>query len=56
MNQDMDKVQLILSTEVLDLNSRNEDGFTPLDLAVMMDNPLLAGVLQDHGARDSQQC
>jgi hypothetical protein len=55
MNQDMDKVQLILSTEVLDLNSRNEDGFTPLDLAVMMDNPLLAGVLQDHGARDSQQ-
>ena len=54
---DLSKVQCVLeSLDAADLNNRNEDGFTPLDLAIMSDNPAISRLLQSHGARDSQQC
>ena len=57
LNQDLAKVQSLLeSLEVGDLNGHNEDGFTPLDLAIMCANPAISRLLQSHGARDSQQC
>lgn len=57
LNHDLPKVQCVLELlDAADLNSRNEDGFTPLDLAIMSDNPAISRLLQSHGARDSQQC
>lgn len=57
LNQDLAKVQsLVESLEVGDLNGRTEEGFTPLDLAVMCESPAISRLLQSHGARDSQQC
>ena len=57
LNQDLTKVQSLLELlDAGDLNGRNEDGFSPLDLAVMCESPAISRLLQSHGARDSQQC
>ncbi|XP_062416101.1 ankyrin repeat and fibronectin type-III domain-containing protein 1 isoform X3 [Pungitius pungitius] len=54
--QDLDAVQILLyqfSAEELDLNTPNNQGLTPLDIAVMTNNTPIAKLLLKAGAKES---
>jgi hypothetical protein len=50
-----DKVRSILDNTDIDVNSLNSDGLSALDIAVLMNNGLMAKLLLQHGALPGPQ-
>ncbi|XP_044576765.1 uncharacterized protein LOC123259979 isoform X3 [Cotesia glomerata] len=53
--ENLEKVNSILESANVDINSVNSDGFSPLDLAVLGNNKALINILIAHGAREGNQ-
>ncbi|XP_064627052.1 ankyrin repeat and fibronectin type-III domain-containing protein 1-like isoform X3 [Lineus longissimus] len=52
-HQDLDAVKTLLETSNYDINCTNDDGFVPLDIAIMTNNMPLAKLMLKHGAKEN---
>jgi ankyrin repeat protein len=49
----LDLVHLVLSKRACDVNETNEDGFTPLDMALHYSHTVIVDLLRSHGGQTS---
>ncbi|XP_044183549.1 uncharacterized protein LOC122964122 isoform X2 [Acropora millepora] len=56
VRNESDHMRNILESELIDVNGLNDDGFSPLDVAVMLGRPSVIKMLLLYGAQEGTKC